>query len=776
MKNIKFTAICYIIIFVLPLTFCSYISNLSDIKFVHQNQLSYYPIVAVDLSEDRNQNKIHDHLDSMMSTNKGELFEIIMSFNQSINEELVGRIEALGGNVLSTWSLVYGAAVEICVDNINSLAQLVEVTFITENFKTQRLLSTSVPQINVRPYVWDTLGYEGDPNHAIAILDTGIDSNHPDLVGRVTCWHDFIGANISVSGDEYAIETDNNGHGTHCASIIAGSGMAAGTSNTINVSGTMGIPSLLQNGSGYITHVEIESTGTVTIEVSWEERPGPSSNDETILIVLDTNSDGIFNSEDDYITDDYQNQPISLTSSISLSPGKYAILIGAGEANEIDRAAVRYVINRPTSSISDGHNKYRGVAPYCKLVALKVLDDEGFGSSTQLLDALDWIYNNGLSYNIQIVSMSLGLDTVSAVVDSAVNNLVSAGYICVVAAGNDFMVGNPIYSPGTASKAITVGAIDDVDKIAVYSSNGLSDSGKPDVVAPGGAYRYLEITDENTHPIIAADSNNADYVIISSDSPNGYWESELNNDDYVAYQGTSMATAHVAGLCALIIQAMGDDWNHAENNVLRVKNYICGTATEVGEGERYSTYYNTPLSDRGDADQVEGFGKVHGDAAIEAILTTYIAGSTVIDSLSDSPTGKQSWARKVDLEEGIVFEAGMAMDDTADYDLYIYDPSIDMSIYLGYLTSSTNIGMGLSENIIYTPSSSMPIYLVVKRVSGYGSFTLQAKVTEGGSVTPPPFTFPISIPMLIWAIVGFVGLSSIVYNIKKRNVEDSLNY
>ena len=74
-------------------------------------------------------------------------------------------------------------------------------------------------------------------------------------------------------------------------------------------------------------------------------------------------------------------------------------------------------------------------------------------------------------------------------IDSAVNNLVSQGYVVTVAAGNSH--GDPsypyIYSPGTATKAITVGAIDDVDKISHYSSNGGSSDRKPDVVAPGGA-------------------------------------------------------------------------------------------------------------------------------------------------------------------------------------------------------------------------------------------------------------------------------------------------
>ena len=62
---------------------------------------------------------------------------------------------------------------------------------------------------------------DGDPasfssrDHVIAVLDTGIDGRHPELAGgKIVGWQDFV----NHRPEPY----DDNGHGTHCASIAAG--------------------------------------------------------------------------------------------------------------------------------------------------------------------------------------------------------------------------------------------------------------------------------------------------------------------------------------------------------------------------------------------------------------------------------------------------------------------------------------------------------------------------------------------------------------------------
>lgn len=169
----------------------------------------------------------------------------------------------------------------------------------------------------------------------------------------------------------------------------------------------------------------------------------------------------------------------------------------------------------------------KGVAPGASLLAYKVLDASGSGPISVILAGIDRAVdpdqNPATNDAPQVISMSLGgpgdaNDPLSQAVDAAVN----AGVVCVVAAGNSGSGYSTLGSPGCAQKALTVGATDNLDVIAWFSSRGPSQPGlaiKPDVTAPG--------------------------VGILSTKPGG---------GYQALSGTSMATPHVSGAVALLLQ------------------------------------------------------------------------------------------------------------------------------------------------------------------------------------------------------------------------------
>src|SRR5690606_35287145 len=80
--------------------------------------------------------------------------------------------------------------------------------------KAEVLLDQSVPQVGA-PEAWE-FGYTGE-GVTVGVLDTGIDESHPDLADAVLAAEDFTGEGVK----------DGNGHGTHVASTITGSGAAS---------------------------------------------------------------------------------------------------------------------------------------------------------------------------------------------------------------------------------------------------------------------------------------------------------------------------------------------------------------------------------------------------------------------------------------------------------------------------------------------------------------------------------------------------------------------
>jgi subtilisin family serine protease len=181
---------------------------------------------------------------------------------------------------------------------------------------------------------------------------------------------------------------------------------------------------------------------------------------------------------------------------------------------------------------SDGTN--RGVAPGADLLVGKVLNEFGGGEMSWIIDGMEWAAGEGAD----VVNMSLGefenytdgTDPTSVALDT-----LSArhGTLFVVAAGNDGAYGT-VATPGAASSALTVGAVDDADDVATFSSRGpraLDQAIKPDVTAPG--VEIVAARAVGTKP-------------------------ESGTGEYVAWSGTSMAAPHVAGAAAVLKQARPD--------------------------------------------------------------------------------------------------------------------------------------------------------------------------------------------------------------------------
>ncbi len=174
--------------------------------------------------------------------------------------------------------------------------------------------------------------------------------------------------------------------------------------------------------------------------------------------------------------------------------------------------------------------KYTGVAPEASLIVAKVLKADGGGLTSDVMAGVEWAVNQ----RVQVINLSLGssgpadgTDALSATCDAAWGR----GVVVCVAAGNDGPGSGTVGSPGCARKVITVGATDDVDAIASFSSRGPTQDGrqKPDICFPG--------------------------VGIAAPRAAGTSMGSVVDDHYTRASGTSMATPHASGAAALILQA-----------------------------------------------------------------------------------------------------------------------------------------------------------------------------------------------------------------------------
>jgi thermitase len=166
-------------------------------------------------------------------------------------------------------------------------------------------------------------------------------------------------------------------------------------------------------------------------------------------------------------------------------------------------------------------NNTRGVAGICSgctILAGKVLNDSGVGSSSSLANGINWAVSNGA----KVINMSLGVPA-SRTLETAVNNAWSKGVVLVAAAGNG---GNQtkIY-PGGYPNVIAVAATDNNDVKASFSTYGAS---WVDIAAPGvNVYSTFP-----NHPFALAAQNN-------------------RSQNYDVGNGTSVSSAIVAATAAL---------------------------------------------------------------------------------------------------------------------------------------------------------------------------------------------------------------------------------
>jgi len=269
---------------------------------------------------------------------------------------------------------------------------------------------------------------------------------------------------------------------------------------------------------------------------------------------------------------------------------------------------------------------YKGVAPTASIVNLRALDQNGSGSDSTVIAAIETAILNKLLFNIRVINLSLGrpvyesykLDPLCQEVEKAWK----AGIVVVVAAGNNGRTsvnGNNGYgtitAPGNDPYVITVGAMKTMgtpqrtdDLIASYSSKGptyIDHIVKPDIVAPGNLIisllnngSLLSQYPSNSVGTVKCSAGNFLGLVVGTEGPLlGPAPGSSNYGHcYYSLSGTSMSAAVVSGAVADLLQAqpsLTPDQVKARLMKTAYKTFpTSSTATDPITGATYTSYYD----------------------------------------------------------------------------------------------------------------------------------------------------------------------------------------
>jgi serine protease AprX len=343
----------------------------------------------------------------------------------------------------------------------------------------------------------------------------------------------------------------------------------------------------------------------------------------------------------------------------------------------------------------EGHGNaiYKGVAPGAALIGLKVLNAQGSGTTSNIQAAVDWCITNKATYNIRVISMSLGSSGSSNGTDSlslAVNNAAANGIVPVVAAGNSGPAKYTIGAPAAAADAITIGAMADCGEagfsLASFSSRGPTADNrvKPDLSAPGVN-------------IMAAKSGSTNL--------------------YQSMSGTSMATPFAAGTVALMLAANPNLTPTQVKSILESTSIdwsTVGKDIDFGSG-RLDAYQaiRQAGSYTGTGPAVPAHELQSGNLSATGAFLTYNINVTSTSYPIALTLIMTNWASS-----------------SPDFDLYLYNPS---GAEVAKSTGSTR-----QDTVGYTPTVTGTYQAKVISYAGSGPFTLDISAGLGVAPDNPP--------------------------------------
>jgi serine protease len=435
-----------------------------------------------------------------------------------------------------------------------------------------------------------------------------------------------------------------------------------------------------------------ESNGGINAPAAWDKATGSG----VVVAVVDTgyrpHADLVANILPgyDFISDTFVANDGNGRDSDASDPGDWlnASDCGPGDPSAFESSSWHGThVAGTIAAVTNNSSGVAGVAFNAKVVPARVLGKCG-GYTSDIADAIVWTSGGSVSgvpanaNPAKVINISLGgpgsCDTTT---QNAINSARSRGASVIVAAGNS-NANAANYSPANCSGVVTVASVNRSGGRSYFSNFGTT----VEVAAPGGDVRV-----SSANGILST-------LNAGTTTPGA--------DNYAFYQGTSMATPHVVGVVALMLQAKSTLTPDEVTGILQsTARAFPTTCSQCGSGI-VNANAAVDAAAGGTTPPPPGTAEVEPNNSRTAAQLVSTDNTTINGTMSSSSDTDYF---RVNLPAGATLVSTLTPNTSSDYDLFVYNSN-------GTLIGRSERGTGLVDTVSVTNTGTSTLARYVRVV------------------------------------------------------------